>query len=214
MTERASSPIRTRQGILHLLKQLGPTDAKTLAGRLQVSAMAVRLHLYELQREQLVGFAEERRPTGRPAKLWSLSPLAARFFPDGHADLAMGLLGAMREVLAGATLLKLLAARGRRQLAAYRKRVSASAPLAQRLASLARIRTEEGYMAEKKFLADGAFLLAQHHCPIQLAASSCSGLCASELEVFRKVLGPRVTVERIEHIPSGARRCAYRISKN
>jgi predicted ArsR family transcriptional regulator len=59
----------------------------------------------------------------------------------------------------------------------------------------------------------GGFLLVENHCPVCAAARTCQGLCASELEVFRRVLGPDVTVERSDHILAGARRCAYRVSK-
>ncbi len=57
----------------------------------------------------------------------------------------------------------------------------------------------------------GRFLLIENHCPICAAARACQGLCRSELAIFRAVLGPDVSVERIEHIPTGARRCAYRV---
>ncbi|ARO29186.1 transcriptional regulator domain-containing protein [Rhizobium sp. NXC14] len=42
------------------------------------------------------------------------------------------------------------------------------------------------------------------------AATACAGFCRSELETFRAVLG--ADVERSEHILTGARRCAYRIT--
>jgi predicted ArsR family transcriptional regulator len=61
-------------------------------------------------------------------------------------------------------------------------------------------------------LADGSWILAENHCPICAAARNCQGFCRSELSVFRAVLGPEVTVERVEHILAGARRCAYRIA--
>ncbi|HJY84911.1 MAG TPA: MarR family transcriptional regulator, partial [Candidatus Binatia bacterium] len=77
---------------------------------------------------------------------------------------------------------------------------------------LARIRTEEGYMADFKPTGKGAFLLVENHCPICAAATACQGFCATELDLFRAVLGPGVVVERAEHILSGDRRCAYRIT--
>jgi predicted ArsR family transcriptional regulator len=57
----------------------------------------------------------------------------------------------------------------------------------------------------------GVFVLLENHCPICAAATACQGFCSSELELFRSVLGPSVTVERTEHIVGGDRRCAYRI---
>ena len=56
------------------------------------------------------------------------------------------------------------------------------------------------------------WLLIEHHCPICVAATSCQGLCHSELELFRAALGPEVTVAREQHLLSGDTRCAYRIS--
>ena len=214
---RATKPLepRTRRGLIERLKQDGAQDAGTLAATLGVSAMAVRQHLYALEGEGLVTFEEEPRPVGRPAKLWRLTPEADRFFPDGHAELTLHLLAALRETFGETGMEKLLAARTAEQIATYGSRVKPTAPLKSRLEALARIRTEEGYMAAVEAGSGGdggdGFLLVENHCPICAAARTCQGLCASELEVFRRVLGPDVTVERSDHILAGARRCAYRV---
>ena len=202
---------RTRRGLIERLKCDGPQDAGALAETLGVSAMAVRQHLYALEREGLVTFEETSRPVGRPAKLWRLTAAADRFFPDGHAELTLSLLAALREAFGEAGLEKLLAARTQEQITAYRRRVKASDPLTARLETLARIRTEEGYMAAVESSDGDGFLLVENHCPVCAAARTCQGLCASELAVFRRVLGPDVTVERCDHILAGARRCAYRV---
>ena len=203
---------RTRRGLLERLKREGAQDAGTLAGTLGVSAMAVRQHLYALEGEGLVTFEEEPRPVGRPAKLWRLTEAADRFFPDGHAELTLGLLAALRETFGEAGMEKLLAARTAEQTAAYGRRFEPSDSLVARLVALAEIRTEEGYMAAIEYAGGGEFLFVENHCPVCAAARSCQGLCASELEVFRTVLGPDVTVERSDHILAGARRCAYRVT--
>ena len=84
-------------------------------------------------------------------------------------------------------------------------------PLAERIARLAEVRTAEGYLAEAVAEPDGAMLLVEHHCPIADAARSCSGFCQSELELFRRVLGDDVVVERTQHLMAGDQRCAYRV---
>ncbi len=205
---------RTRRGLIERLKQDGAQDAGALAESLGVSAMAVRQHLYGLDGEGLVTFEEEARPVGRPAKLWRLTAAADRFFPDGHAELTLNLLAALRETFGETGMEKLLAARTAEQIAAYGRRVKPTDSLKSRLAALARIRTEEGYMATVEGTGRDDFLLVENHCPICAAARTCQGLCASELEVFRRVLGPDVTVERCDHILAGARRCAYRVRKS
>jgi predicted ArsR family transcriptional regulator len=187
-------------------------DAQQLANRLHLSPMAVRLHLYTLQAEQLVSYEEEPRPLGRPAKLWRLTSAADRLFPEGYAELALSLLSSIGNVFGKSGLERLLVIRTRDQIAAYRRRMTGQTSLAKRLKALAAIRTEEGYMADVKREPDGRFLLVENHCPICAAAASCTGLCAKELEVFQAVLGTHVAVTRTEHIVAGARRCAYRVA--
>jgi predicted ArsR family transcriptional regulator len=69
-------------------------------------------------------------------------------------------------------------------------------------------------MAEVIEQSSNALLLVENHCPICAAAETCQKLCSTELEVFRTVLGSAVTVERMEHILQGDRRCAYRVSQS
>ncbi len=202
---------RSRQAILHLLKTEAPLDAQALAARLEISPMAVRQHLYGLQSEGLVSHTREPRPVGRPAKAWRLTARADRYFPDRHADLTLGLIGALKETFGAEGLERLLAVRAAEQIETYGARTGPGQPLEQRLAALAQVRSEEGYMATVETEAPGRYLLIENHCPICAAASACQGLCASELQVFRAVLGEDVEVERIDHILAGARRCAYRV---
>ncbi len=201
---------RSRQAILDLLKQKGPQDSQALAGSLGLTAMAVRQHLYELLQQKLVTFVEQPRPLGRPAKLWKLTPGADRFYPDGHANLTVDLLDAIGKTFGDKGLEQLVELRAKNQKADYARRITAES-LERRLQALVKIRTSEGYMAELKKRRDGSYLLIENHCPICVAASSCQKLCGGELDVFRSVLGPKVSVERVDHILSGARRCAYRV---
>ncbi|MEM9006983.1 MAG: metalloregulator ArsR/SmtB family transcription factor [Cyanobacteria bacterium P01_F01_bin.86] len=206
------STARTRRTITQRLKQEGPLTAATLAASLGISAMAVRQHLYALQAEGLVTYQEDPRPMGRPAKLWQLTPAADHLFPEGYAELTVGLIAAMTEVFGEAGLAQLLAVRTRQQIAAYTEPLAQQDALATRLKTLAALRTEEGYMAEVQALDDGSFLLIENHCPICAAATACTGLCGSELAVFQAVLGEAATVERTEHILAGERRCVYRVA--
>jgi predicted ArsR family transcriptional regulator len=203
--------VRTRRAIVQLLKQEGSLDAETLASRLEITAMAVRQHLYALQNEHLVTYQEEARPMGRPAKLWQLTPAADRLFPDGYAELTLSLLNSVKEAFGEAGLDRLLDVRTRQQLEGYSQHMKGKRSLKQRLHQLVEIRTHEGYMAEVQPQLDGSFLLVENHCPICAAATACTGLCARELEVFQAVLGDEVKIQRVEHIIAGARRCAYQI---
>ncbi|MDJ0895499.1 MAG: transcriptional regulator [Alphaproteobacteria bacterium] len=214
MTEHDSAKTktyRTRRAVLDLLKQAGAQEAAVLAEHIGITPMAVRQHLYELQEEGLVTHQPVRRPVGRPAKLWRLTDAAERFFPDGHAELTTGLLQAMRQAFGADGLDRLLLVRTEQQVADYAAALDGATSLPARLRRLAKRRSAEGYMAEVEPETDGVWLFIENHCPICTAAKACSGLCASELEVFRRVLGPDVEIDRTDHILAGARRCAYRV---
>ena len=202
---------RARDRVLLQLKTRGAQTAAQLGRRLEVTAMAVRQHLAALEKEGLVVWQDERSGVGRPARVWSLTPRAASRFPDSHADLTVDLLASMRDAFGDEGVDRLLTVRMRRQLEAYRERLPRrSAPLAKRVAGLAALRRDEGYMAEWRRDGDG-FVLIENHCPICAAAAACQGLCRDELALFRRILGRDVRVDRIEHMLEGARRCAYRI---
>jgi predicted ArsR family transcriptional regulator len=203
--------VRTRRAIINRLKWEGALDSRELASRLGVSAMAIRQHLYVLQNERLVTYQEEPRAIGRPAKRWQLTPAANRFFPDGYAELTLSLIQAVVAVWGDAGLAQLLEVRTRHQLTTYQAHIPDFMPLQQKLEALAVARTNEGYMAEVEALDDSSYLLIENHCPICAAAAACTGLCEQELHIFQRLLGQDVTIERVEHIVAGARRCAYRV---
>jgi predicted ArsR family transcriptional regulator len=206
---------KVKDQILHLLKMKGAQTATALAERLQVSPMAIRQHLQDLKAEQWVTYEEERRPLGRPVKLWQLTTQSLDRFPNSHADLMVDLLRSVEAVFGADGLDKLILERRRRQMQAYQVKLAEQAigeNWRQRVEAIASLRTQEGYMAEV-VEQDDALLLVENHCPICTAAQTCQKLCTAELEVFKTVLGTSVTVERIEHILQGDRRCAYRVKR-
>jgi len=202
---------KTRRAIVKILKLQGPLDSAQLAGQLGLTAMAVRQHLYALQAEGHVEAEERPVPIGRPAKHWRLTREADQLFPEAYAELNVSLIEALRDTFGAEGLDRVLLSRCARQREDYAKRIRPADSLEKKLKELARVRTEEGYMSEVKRQKDGSYLLIENHCPICAAANACQGFCATELDLFRSVLGPGVSVEREEHIVSGDRRCAYRV---
>lgn len=205
---------KVKDQILHLLKMQGSQTATALAAQLGVSPMAIRQHLQALKADALVVYHEEKRPLGRPVKLWSLTDQSTNLFADSHADLLVDLIRSVEAVFGSVGLQQLVDERSQRQLQTYRTRLEelgAAGHWQAQVRAIAQLRSQEGYMADVVPLADNAVLLVENHCPICAAARTCQRLCNAELEVFRGVLGPSVTVERVEHIIQGDRRCAYRI---
>ena len=202
---------RTADRLLYALKSAGAQTAASLAQRLAVTAVAVRQMLDRLATAGLVSFEDRRSSVGRPKRHWTLTERGHARFPDNHAGLTLELLSAMEAVFGEAGRERLIAHREALTLASYRQRLAGVGSLADRVRCLAEIRTAEGYMAEMQS-DDAGILLIENHCPICVAATRCQSLCRSELDVFRAVLGADATIERLDHIAVGARRCAYRIT--
>ena len=208
MQELSSSEDR----ILRFLKFRGPQTTPAIARHLKITLPGARKHLATLLAAKLVSFTDERGAVGRPKRSWQLTPLAEKRFPDSHAVLTMEMIGAVRQAFGEEGLDRLIGLRESETERRYASALSSLGDVAKKVAKLAELRSEEGYMADWRVLPDGTHLLSENHCPICAAARLCQGFCRSELAVFRSALGPAVTVERSEHILLGARRCAYRIS--
>jgi predicted ArsR family transcriptional regulator len=207
----APAPRPAGERLLVLLKMRGPQTAADLGAVLGITGEAARQQLVKLAGDGLVAASAEPRGVGRPAQVWLLTDKGNARFPDAHAELTAQLIRAVRAELGEAALDRLIAARGAESLAGYRAALEGAADLGERVARLAEARSREGYMAECRAEGDG-YLLIENHCPICVAATACQGFCRSERDVFQQALGDGVSVERTEHIVSGDRRCAYRVS--
>jgi predicted ArsR family transcriptional regulator len=201
-----------RAAVLDLIKREGPIATEDLAATLGVTAMAVRQHLAGLESEGLAAHETRAGARGRPAKLWQATPAANGRFADSHSALAADLVVQMRKVFGEEGLDKILKLRTAEQEKTYGARVADKRSLKARLDALARIRSQEGYMADvRRDPETGDWLFVENHCPICAAARLCTGLCREELALFNRVLGSDVHVERVSHIVAGANRCAYRV---
>jgi predicted ArsR family transcriptional regulator len=202
-----------RLAVLSLIKREGPVSADSLAGKLNLTAMAVRQHLAALAAEGLASFAEQARARGRPVQMWSATPKANVYFADSHSALAADLVTQMKKAFGDDGMERILELRTAEQEKTYRAKTDAARSLKGKLDSLAKIRSAEGYMAEvRREEETGDWLFVENHCPICAAARLCTGLCREELALFNRVLGKEVKVERLSHILAGAGRCAYRVS--
>jgi DeoR family suf operon transcriptional repressor len=83
--------------------------------------------------------------------------------------------------------------------------------LAQRVAELARILDEDGYLADHTRIDDSTWLVTEHNCAIFGVAMRYGQACSSEIEFIRAVM-PDTEIERISHMVAGEHHCSYRIA--
>jgi DeoR family transcriptional regulator, suf operon transcriptional repressor len=79
----------------------------------------------------------------------------------------------------------------------------------EKMAAVARLLSDEGYMAEATASGSETGTLVEHNCAIQAVAERFPEICAAEARFLGAVLGAEV--DRREHILSGCSACEYRV---
>ncbi|GAB4537768.1 MAG: transcriptional regulator [Anaerolineae bacterium] len=198
----------TRRRILIALKERGGMTADELAEKLGISAVAVRRHLANLERDQLVDHEQTQRGMGRPSYVYRLTDAAHHIFPHNYDQMASYLLEAIQALYGPEAVERIFEQRTQELAASYRPRVHGK-DLPARLEQLARLREADGYMPVWEEQPDGSYLLRQYHCPILLVAEGCTEACNHELALFVDLLDAEVT--RQTHQVAGDPECSYRI---
>lgn len=202
--------MKTTDKIVQLLKLHGPLTAKTLAEELALTTMGVRQHLQALEDMGDVDIEDRVEGRGRPTRYWGLTEQSRTYFADRHEELTVQLIDSVKMIFGDQGLDKLIGHREQSALVQYRAAMEGATDIPTRLAILAKLRSNEGYMATMEQI-DGVYFLLENHCPICAAATHCLNFCRSELQLFQQLFADIATVNREEHIIEGARRCAYRI---
>lgn len=199
-----------RGSLLVELKKAKRLTAKELALRLQVSLNGVRHHLKELESEGLVEYERRYHGVGAPAFAYRLTSAGEALFPRRYEATLNEVLDQVvaREGRAGAVAV--LEARYAALTRRLQEQLAGSDP-AERLASVARILSEEGYMAEAAITATNGTLI-EHNCAIPAVAQRFPEICAAEAKFLAAVLG--ADVERQGHILTGCSACEYRVHFN
>jgi DeoR family suf operon transcriptional repressor len=196
-----------RGAILVELKRARGSTAKDLASRLNVSLNAVRHHLKELETQALIEYERRHQGVGAPAFVYRLTPTAEALFPRRYEATLNELLNHVVEREGRAGAVSVLEARYASLTRRLQGELAGLAPT-ERLAAVARLLTEEGYMAEASATtSDG--ILVEHNCAVQAGAERFPEICAAEARFLAAVLGAEV--DRREHILSGCSACEYRV---
>lgn len=202
----------TRQALLTLIKRNGEMDVSSMAKGLGVSNVAIRQHLAGLESAGQVEARVVRRNVGRPTKLYRLTDAGDKEFPQSSDAIALDLLARMEKIMGAEALEELFKARLRDLSKAHQQRLAGAKTWEEKLRILARIRDEEGYLANVETVknADGAEkqVLIEHHCPVASIAKQHPQVCRFELELFKRVLGDP-SLKRSHHIMSGGHACTY-----
>ncbi len=203
----------TKDGILGYLKRGGGGSVDAIASEFGLARMTVRQHLSNLERDGLVISREERRRTGRPRLVFSLTAGGEERFPkryDRLANLALQEVAFLEaDEIAGLgpdekkrLLLRKMADRVYRE---HEPRVRDKG-LKERVALIADILRREGGFAEWK--ADGQrYEIVDYNCVYRKVADTHQDVCDWHLSLLGRLLGKDVECDQF--ISRGAECCRF-----
>jgi predicted ArsR family transcriptional regulator len=211
VTDMATKPLSTQpesthEAVLMHLRQQNELTVAELCEKLGITSMAVRRHLVGLQKNGLVECRLVKQPRGRPTYRYRLTAKAESLFPSAMNSLAFEMIDAVYEQSGhkGVTeLLKIRDAWLSRKLQPLLERMT----LAEKVAEVARIFSENGYMTDWKSLPDGNFFIYQHHCAVHQLATKYRQICALEPQLMQTLLA--VLVTRQQYMLNNDPVCGY-----
>jgi predicted ArsR family transcriptional regulator len=206
----AAAPGQREQDVLRLVRERPGITVAEMANDLGMTGMGIRRHLDLLAADGLVEPTKcPRKGVGRPATGWRLSPRGLELFPRRYDALTLDVLEDLVEQVGSEGVNALFRRRTDKLVSEYEARLESAPDLEQRVAGLTAIRDEAGYLAEWSRAEDGELVLTENNCAVHRVAQRYPAVCAMELNLIRRVLGPDVSVTRVAHTMAGDAVCAY-----
>lgn len=181
-----------KKKLLYYIKIMQQAGLQELAKVMKISRMAVHKHLALLQQRGLVEGIETRGHVGRPRMVYQLTNQSKTIFPKSYSAIASYALDFIERNMGKDAVEKVLRERQSELFDQYYKRLK-DLDFDKKVKELARIRDEEGYIAEsKKLRNDGKHILLEYNCPIIHIAEKHWEACSTETELFEKLLGAKI----------------------
>ena len=179
-----------KKKLLYYLKVMQQAGLEELANVMKVSRMAVHKHLGLLQQRGLVEAVETRGHVGRPRMMYQLTSQSKTVFPKSYSAIATHALDFIERNMGKNAVEKVLRERQSELFDEYYKRLK-DLDFDKQVKELARIRDEEGYIAESKRESKSGrkYVLLEYNCPIIHIAEKHWEACSAETELFEKLLG-------------------------
>jgi len=178
--------------IVFLLKRTQGMPVAELAREMEMSYMGVKQHCVEMER---LGYLDTwRHPSkmGRPQKFYRLTDKAQGLFPDVGKELSLDLLELVGTTYGSTAPEKLLLGYFAKKKEGYAKRVRGETA-AEKAASLAKLRSEEGYLSQCLYDSKGGLRIVEYHSPLRHLAEAYPGVYVMEVQMFGELIGDRVT---------------------
>ncbi len=202
-----------KKKLLYYIKVMQQAGLEELANVMKISRMAVHKHLAILQKRGLVEGIEVRGNVGRPRMVYQLTSQSKTVFPKSYSAIATHALDFIERNMGKEGIEKVLHERQSELFDQYYKRLK-NLDFDKQVKELARIRDEEGYIAESKKESKsggGKHMILEYNCPIIHIAEKHWEACSTETELFEKLLG--ANIETTHRVAKGDSICKFIIKQ-
>jgi predicted ArsR family transcriptional regulator len=198
----------SQRALLEALKRRGESTLAELEGSVDLAAETVRSHLQALVAQGLVERSGLLRSgPGRPRIRYRLSEAGDALFPRRDRELLRELAQYLIDTGRGALLEQFFTDRLRRKRAEAEARLT-GVPETERLEAVAKLLSEDGFLAEVVTDAAGRHLRLAH-CPLRELVEVSRLPCRAEMALVGELLGK--SLHRESFIPDGALSCTYAV---
>src|SRR5438067_2986624 len=179
---------------------------------LGMSYMGIKQHCLDLEKDGYLDTWRRPKPVGRPEIVYRLTHRAHELFPVSCNRITVDLLEAAKKLYGSTAADKLLFTIFQNKAEHYAAKIKGET-LAERAGSLARLRDQEGYMADLAGNDNGGPLrIIEHHSPILDLLRAFPIVAKLEAETFQRVL--KASVQREESSASALYRCTFTIGNS
>lgn len=203
--------VSTRERVVRSILDEGPSTARQLAERLELTPAAIRRHLAVLMDQGTLDSREERvyghRGRGRPSKVFVITDAGRAEFHQAYDELAISAIRRLVEA-AGPSAMRDLAQERVEAIEERFHQLCAADPTASPIELLRAALSDDGYAASVKPVRSGD-QLCQHHCPVAHVAAEFPMLCEVETQLFSRLLDTHV--QRIATIAHGDGVCTTHV---
>ena len=197
-----------RLQIINRIKRTGGLSVKELASLLGMSYMGVKQHCIDLHKDGYLDTWRRPQPLGRPEMVYRLTRRTHELFPTTSNRLTIELLESAGKLYGPSSAEKLLFLIFQQKATEYQPRIKGET-LVQRAKWLARVRDNEGCMAELE--AEEGLRIVEHHSPVLDLLRAFPIVERLESELFQRML--KAPVRREETTVSGLYCCTFHIGE-
>lgn len=201
----------TKQKLLNILKKDHRCTIKDIMVYFTISEIAVRKHIHELEQQGFIRKISNKQDIGRPFYMYELTDKGHKTFPNQYEKLPLELLRDLEDLQGTKMVDSLLEKRMEREASFFKQEIKTE-DFDDKIAEVARIQDEKGYMVEYEKQEDGSYEMKNFNCPIINIASTYQKVCTNEKEVLKDIF-QNSDVLSYSCITEGDHYCKWKITK-